>query len=255
MVGRDESLAKDVHNNMICDLWLSQILKQEVYKLVIDDEFVKHINNHTSQEYRILHALPLKRVFIYCKVPVDAISSIKLLEELDFYLIDTNMTFEKPILPTHHFAGYWTIRFAVPSDESQVVELARKNFAYSRFHLDGNISRDAANTVKAEWVRNYFLGNRGEQMVVATVEGRVVGFIQVLYGNEKTLIIDLIAVDKKWRRKGIAVDMIAYAESNCGGFNRIQVGSQIANIPSIRLYEKLGFKMFKAEYVFHYHAG
>jgi ribosomal protein S18 acetylase RimI-like enzyme len=246
-------LMNDKPEHIIYDSWLSQILNQDVYKLIVDNECIKNVGNDTLQEYRIVHKLKSRRVFVYSKIPVDALLSIKFLEELNFHFVDTNIIFEKPILPTHNSVGCCTVRFATPDDENSVVELARKNFLYSRFHLDSNIPHDAANTVKAEWVRNYFQGKRGEQMVIAGVNGRIAGFLQLLYGEHGRLIIDLIAVDQRWRRKGIAGTMIAYAESNCGDFRHIQVGTQIANIPSIRLYEKIGFRMTSAQYVFHYH--
>jgi RimJ/RimL family protein N-acetyltransferase len=47
--------------------------------------------------------------------------------------------------------------------------------------------------------------------------------------------------------------MIAYAETNLQGFEKIHAGTQIANIPSMRLYESLGFRICRAGYVFHYH--
>jgi ribosomal protein S18 acetylase RimI-like enzyme len=134
-----------------------------------------------------------------------------------------------------------------------VVGLARRSFIYSRFHLDKAIPRETADTLKAEWVGNYFTGKRGDQMVVALVDGTIVGFLQLLYGRDKTVTIDLISVDASQRRKGIASDMIAYAEAECGDFKQIRVGTQIANVPSIRLYEKIGFRVTGAQYVFHYH--
>jgi ribosomal protein S18 acetylase RimI-like enzyme len=132
------------------------------------------------------------------------------------------------------------------------MEVARKNFVYSRFHLDRAVPNVLADKIKAEWVGNYFLGKRGDEMVVALVDERVVGFLQLLRRNEN-LIIDLIAVDASQRRKGIARDMIAYAESQYDDCSHIVVGTQVANIPSIRLYEKIGFRLRSSKYVFHYH--
>jgi ribosomal protein S18 acetylase RimI-like enzyme len=136
-----------------------------------------------------------------------------------------------------------------------VVEVAGRSFKYSRFHLDRAIPAELANKIKAAWVGNYFAGRRGQQMVIALVEGTIGGFVQLLYSQDKILTIDLIAVAENQRRKGIAGDMIAFAEAECGPFEHIRVGTQIANIPSMRLYEKLGFRVTEAHYVFHYHYG
>ena len=75
-----------------------------------------------------------------------------------------------------------------------------------------------------------------------------------LKGKSSTIVIDLIAIDEKNRGKGLAKEMISYAHVNCltkGGI--IEVGTQITNTSSIKLYSKLGFHMNSASYVLHMH--
>jgi ribosomal protein S18 acetylase RimI-like enzyme len=239
-------------NYLVHDQWLSNILQRDVYRLTVDDNLLNQIGDEALETHNLLKELKAKPVFIYAKVSTKSLAAIKFLEDSGFNLVDTNIVFDKPI-EIQNLTGEYLIRFAVPEDQDMVVELARKSFIYSRFHLDPCISSEIANTVKGEWVRNYFLGKRGDQMVIASTNGVIEGFVQLLYGQDKTLTIDLVAVDPKHRRKGIAGDMITYSETECKGFDQIQVGTQIANIPSMRLYEKLGFRVSSAHYVFHYH--
>ena len=192
------------------------------------------------------------KVFIFSKVPVYDYDAIKLLENVGFHLVDTNIIFEKPIDSLCRRAGSSEIRFAVPEDRQSVQCLAAINFSYSRFHLDPLIPDDKANQIKARWAENFFFGIRGDSMVIASIGGRIVGFLQLLYSGED-LIIDLIAVDRLFRRQGVAIDMILYAQRNLKGFNKVRVGTQLANMPSIRMYEHLGFIFTSASYVFHYH--
>lgn len=235
------------------DSWLAGILKRDVYRLTVDDVPAEQLNDRSFQIGKLVEQKPGSPIFIYTKVATEALAVVKWVEQMGFNLIDTNIAFDKPISTTSALTGQCKVRFATPADETQTVAVARENFVYSRFHLDSAIPRQVADTVKAEWVRNYFSGKRGQQMVVAEVEERIVGFLQLLFGPDKSLIIDLIAVDKTQRRKAIASDMIAFAEANCGEFTRIRVGTQIANVPSMRLYEKIGFRVAEAHYVFHYH--
>ena len=101
---------------------------------------------------------------------------------------------------------------------------------------------------------NFFLGKRGEWMVVIEENNKIKGFLQLIYKNKNTIVIDLIAIDKKSRGKGLAKEMISYAFKNCLKKNgTIEVGTQIANTPSIKLYSKLGFNMNYASYVLHKH--
>jgi ribosomal protein S18 acetylase RimI-like enzyme len=90
-------------------------------------------------------------------------------------------------------------------------------------------------------------------MVVVEVEGAVVGFLQLLRAADGALVIDLIAVDERYRRRGLGGEMIAFVEAKAGAGQLIRVGTQIANTASIRLYEGVGFRMTEAQYVFHYH--
>ena len=91
-------------------------------------------------------------------------------------------------------------------------------------------------------------------MAVAVVGGRVVGFLQPLHSKDGILTVDLIATDNEQRRKGIASDMIAFIENESNGASKVRVGTQISNTPSLRLYEKLGFRVSSSHYVFHYHS-
>lgn len=253
---------------MIADSWLTDILQRDVYRLVIEGELAEQLKDNSLQWSDWIAQKPGSPIFVYTKIATNALAAVKLIEQWGFNLIDTNIVLDKSILaaansseqaqtynlqPSTSHPPQSTVRFATPTDETQIVAVARENFVYSRFHLDSAIPRQVADTIKAEWVRNYFLGKRGQQMVVAEVEGRIAGFLQLLYGPDQTLVIDLIAVDNAQRRKAIASDMIAFAEANCGEFNQIRVGTQLANIPSLRLYEKIGFRVTEAHYVFHYH--
>ena len=54
-------------------------------------------------------------------------------------------------------------------------------------------------------------------------------------------------------RGGAGRAMIGFASANCDCAGSAVVGTQVANIPSVRLYETLGFRLTAARYVFHYH--
>ena len=231
------------------DKWLSTILKREVYRLIVDDGLVKDAeHNHET----LISRLTTGHLFVYAKVHTTKLEEVFFLEKLGFRLIETNVVFEKAVYAETHFAWRPEIRFAVAKDRHGVESVARNNFLYSRFHLDPLIPSRIANQIKAKWAINYFNGNRGDNMVVALNKGEVVGFLQLLYNGEEELVIDLISVDKRSQSKGVARNMIAFAESNLKNFNRIRVGTQIANIPSMRLYESIGFRITTSNYVFHY---
>ncbi len=238
-------------NNIVYDAWLSEILQRDVYKVVVH-EWIEKVKDKTSEEYDFLRELQSKHVFVYAKVATDFVKGFHFLETLDFKLVDTNIVFDKPIATSHKFFGHCTLRSAIPGDKDSAVKLAHNGFSYSRFHLDPQIPSQISNNIKAKWIENFFLGKRADEMIVALVDGEIAGFVTLLHRGEEELVIDLIVVDEKRRRNGIASDMISYAESHSNR-RRIVVGTQVANIASSRLYEKLGFRLCESYYVFHYH--
>lgn len=193
--------------------------------------------------------------FVYAKVACTDIFGIKALEAVGFNLIDTNTQFDRPrqgAWPEVKLADGYGVRMAEPSDAEAVEQVAAGSFVCTRFHLDPLVSDEMAGDIKGQWAANFFRGKRGDWMIVPTFEGKAVGFSQLL-SKDDTVIIDLIAVDPAHQGKGLATAMIKFAADNCGNWQRMLVGTQVSNIPSIRTYEKLGFRICGSSYVFHYH--
>lgn len=239
--------------NFIYDRWLARVLERDAYQLIVDDKFMEKAREESSPEYKRLEELQDSAVFMYAKVPVSALAAASFLEEHGFRLIDTNVTLEKPVVPSEAKARRTGVRFAVPDDQNQVLAIAGHGFNHSRFHLDSAFPTEVADATRTEWVRSYFSGSRGDTMVVAVAGDVISGFLLLIYGKDGRLIIDLIAVAEEHRRKGIARDMIDYAQLNCRGFSHIRVGTQLSNLPSLKLYEGMGFQISGAQYTFHYH--
>lgn len=235
------------------DIWLSDLTGIRVYR--IDASGCPGDRPIASQPERVQLDATMGEnpVFIYAKPSVTEHAFIKWLANSHFNLVDTNIQLDKRIVKARKKTGRFKVRFADPTDEAQTVELARRAFRFSRFHLDPQISENVANTIKAEWTRNYFLSKRGDAMVVAEKGGEIVGFALLIFGRNHNLIIDLLAVDAHHRRNGIASEMISFVENHHGDYQRISAGTQIGNIHAARMYEKAGFQLCSAQYVFHYH--
>jgi ribosomal protein S18 acetylase RimI-like enzyme len=189
-------------------------------------------------------------VFLYAKLPTDSPDSVARLEGLGFHLVDTNVTFERAAAGLAPAPG--KTRPARPGDREAVMALAAASFAYSRLHLDPVIPREVADRSRAEWAGNFFSGSRGDHMIVAESDGTVSGFAQLLGPRDGITTIDLIGVAAKFRRRGIAGALIA-ASAGIAGTRTLRVGTQIANTPSLRLYQACGFGVVASHYVLHYH--
>jgi ribosomal protein S18 acetylase RimI-like enzyme len=207
-------------------------------------------NGPTRETVAAIGAAQKRPVFLYAKLPTGAVAALRDLEKLGFAVIDTNVVFERPAredripsIPT---------RQARPDDSGAVMALAAGSFSHSRLHLDPAIPRQIADRSRAEWAGNFFTGRRGDHMIVAEAEGEVAGFAQLLGPRDGVVTIDLIGVAAPFRRRGIAAALIA-ASGKIAGAQTLRVGTQIANTPSLRLYETLGFRIAETHYVLHCH--
>jgi dTDP-4-amino-4,6-dideoxy-D-galactose acyltransferase len=206
-----------------------------------------------AARHAIAEASARHRWMIEARVPVREIAVLGELTTQGFRIIDTNIQLTRAPgkLPA---SGVDACRMAEPKDESAVRAIAARSFSVTRFHLDPAIPESAANRIKEEWAGNFFAGRRGQWMVVAESAGQVCGFAQLLREGDHTLIIDLIAVEAGARNRGLAGAMIAYAQRAClPGEPTLKVGTQLANIDSLALYTRLGFRINAASHVLHRH--
>lgn len=192
--------------------------------------------------------------FYYAKVPSDRGDLLAAFGTAGFYAIDVNVSFVYEGPPVGAAPAGVEIGEAEPADRDGVVEIAG-TFVYTRFHLDPAIPNEVADRLKRAWVTSCLDGRRGVRVWVARASGRPVGFLTVVAGVRDGVPyrrIDLVGVAPEARGRGIgrALARTFLAEEGKEA-PRLEVGTQVANIPSIRLYESLGFRLFAAEHVLH----
>jgi ribosomal protein S18 acetylase RimI-like enzyme len=247
------TLPRQLEAPLAADAWLGAILGLPVYRVADAAALADILATEGSDAAAAWRQLLAAAVFVYAKVPTDRPEVTQALEGVGFRVVDTNVTYDKPIPRGTRAADQTDIRMARPEDQEGTVALARTAFRFSRFHLDPAIPAETANRIKGEWAANFFRDQRGEAMILAFAGGQPAGFLQLLVPEPRTLIIDLIAVAESVRRRGLAGRMVAFAEAAFPEAQRIVVGTQIANTPSVRCYEGLGFRLSASAYVLHCH--
>jgi ribosomal protein S18 acetylase RimI-like enzyme len=194
--------------------------------------------------------------FVTARCPVAEIETVALLARAGFRVVDTQITLQvQADAPVGR--GVAQTRLALPEDRGAVLEIAGSCFRYSRFHQDPRIEREAANRVKRSWTENCLDGRRGDEVIVAEDEGVAAGFLAAkndVEDGRSVGTIDLVGVADSRQRRGIGESLvlafIARWRQRCG---TMRVGTQAANAPSIRLYERCGFRFSGAAYVLHAH--
>jgi ribosomal protein S18 acetylase RimI-like enzyme len=188
--------------------------------------------------------------FFQARVPTGDVARVGSLEHIGFRTVDVSVTYRRdPGLPLPKRSV--RVRDARPADRPAVTAIAGRDYTVSRFHLDPDIADDVARSIKREWAGNYFTGARGDRMLVAEHDGDVAGF-QLVLDTPEAAVIDLIAVAAPARGRGIGSALVCgLAESSPD--RPVQAGTQVANLPALRLYERLGFTVARTDYVLHRH--
>jgi ribosomal protein S18 acetylase RimI-like enzyme len=239
------------------DRWLSSIFNHGVFKIDIPARdhvtanICELIHRHTSTQ---------STAFYYAKVDTANVSIVRQLILADFYVVEVNVTFGLDSRCVQAAANSTaTERFSIqeisPAQHEEVLDIAGSCFRYSRFHLDPLVPEVIANRIKREWIQNYINRQRGDRLFVASLGGQTVGFLAAL-GSEsegKSIrIIDLVGVSNSFQRQGVGQALVAsfisHYKDHC---DYLQVGTQVANIPSMRLYQTFGFNIIKTQYVMH----
>lgn len=228
------------------DAWLGGILGKDVFRV------------NASEDADALRAHAEGRTaFYYAKVDVADVRKVRALARVGCFPTDVNVTFAAAPNDIRGGDGAPGVAIAARTAEldAGVLDIAESTFKYTRFHLDPLVADAHANTIKREWVANYARGVRGDHLFVATLEGRAAGFLAALRAGEggSTAVIDLVGTGQHAQRRGVARAMIGAFARHYEGCQELVVGTQAANIPSCRLYESMGFRLKKNDYVMHLH--
>jgi GNAT superfamily N-acetyltransferase len=232
------------------DAFLESILSRPAYKF---NKFTEPIDLKLLQDKNY----NFRGSFFYTKVDCSNVSRLRVFENSGFKIIEENITLGKKGGDSNLHEPFrrrqqYKIRWAQDDDRNFVEDIAKKNFSHDRFHQDPKIDNSLADEIKRQWAGNFFSGKRGDAMIVATVNNRPVAFLLLLLAK-KLSVIDLIAVSKEHRKKGLSKQMIGYALQNLSDRNRWTVGTQSTNVPSVKLYESMGFQIIDSQYVLHRH--
>jgi len=79
--------------------------------------------------------------------------------------------------------------------------------------------------------------------LVAVEKGKIIGFIIGVKTDASTLRILMLAVDKNYRRRGIATSLFKRLQFNFPEVRKITLETRIDNEEAIKFYKKLGFKV------------
>ena len=234
------------------DVWLGETLGKPAFRWTgaEEDSMPERISN-------AMHELANGRgAFFFARVPAAHVPVASRLTSAGFRIVDTNVTlaWTATSLPE---ASHVTVRDAREDQFGAVQDIASTTFRWSRFHLDPLIPKDVANRVKRLWIESYCRRRRGSALYAAEVDGRTAGFLAVIesrHDSRGTAIIDLVGVARGAEGRGVGTALtMHFVREWKDRADELRVGTQVANTRSLRLYERLGFRVAESAYVLHAH--
>lgn len=173
-------------------------------------------------------------------------TTIHVLEEYGFELVDGILSFLLSLNANGASAPAGT-RIFEPRDLPQVLAIGRTAFVFDRFHADPQLSRAVADRVNESWTRNCCLGIAADVTVLAEDEERIASYVTCRADREARRGTIILVATAEWARgRGMArrASSAALHWFAGQGMESVEVGTQFRNIPAVRLYESLGFRLF-----------
>lgn len=247
------------------DVWLSNVFGYPVFRIALPA--AERLSNDQASILATevaRHSCHQERATYYAKLDVTLVNVGKQLIAAGFYVVDVQVTLALDTVrlsPTNSpvTRSSFTIREVTPDMRAAVCEIARSCFRFSRFHQDPSVNPETADQIKRAWVQSYLDGNRGERLFIAAKEEHPVGFLAVLATNaegKEARVIDLIGVARSHQRQGVGKALVNFFIDHYRDCcDILKVGTQVANVPSLRLYQSCGFAVANSSYVLHKHVG
>lgn len=223
---------------LVKDLWLSKASN------------INCFNVKTLSKAKIIK----KNTLITCKIKYDKKDDlINKKNNSKFKLIGQNVIFSKNI-NIKNISPNINLDFEVSKkkDEQKIINICLKNMKSSRFDLDLRIPRIKVKKIRVNWISSYFLKLENKFIYSVLFKNKLVGLLCVLK-KKKNIIIDLIAISKKYNGKGFGSAIIDNLQLQFPKLKNIIVGTYKKNKKAMLFYKKYGFKEIKTYNVFHYY--
>jgi len=195
---------------------------------------------------------------IFARIALNDLLTVQSLEKEGAILTDILQTFnvnlERKLRPVKS-SSVVEVAEANERDEQVLMEIAKKVFKVDHFHADPYLPKGKCDEVYPKWISSCLKG-LVDVVVVTKKGGKPIGFVtcnvERLIDGYSYGIIDLIGVDKENEGKGIGSLLVSEALKWFSNYTKsVYVGTQAANIPAMRLYEKAGFRQVFSEATMH----
>lgn len=188
------------------------------------------------------------------KISTDKKKIIRSLNELQFYLVDTLITFnfdfkKSKLASVKNNCVFHEMNY---TDLDILKDISKKAFKIDRFHSDPSFDDELCNQYYEKWIENSYNGI-ADKIIVAYVNNSPVGYTTIKLPEDKTSVSTLVlsAVSLDYRNQGIYTSIIHECISWIDGkSDYVRIGTQIDNIAVQKAWIKLGLTIYESQYVF-----
>ena len=196
---------------------------------------------------------------IYCLVDDGDLKSIRCVEKVGFRCMDVRITRELPMAnrPGEE-AGQVSdaVGFYREADWKALRAIARSSHGATRFYHDPEFHQEKCDALYERWLANACANARvdeNEKVLVVREGGRAVGYATCECESTGIGLIGLIAIAEAARGRGLGELLVrsVLAWFHKQQMESVRVISQVRNVESARLYERLGFVTTATERWYH----
>jgi len=218
--------------------WDSHFFKYNVGKLNIKNSINTSAFIKLSSTYRL--------IYIFSDHLISEFEGLKFMEN--------KITFHKKINSMPNPLGKIEVFDIKKDSKDELIQLAYLSGIKSRFNKDDNFSEYEFKKIYAQWIENCLDKKSNSKILVVKDCQKIIGFTTVECLDTESSKIGLIAVDKRYQRKGIAKQLMTSAENisiekKC---TFIEVTTQGDNKPATNFYQNYGFNVIFTKYIYHY---
>ena len=163
--------------------------------------------------------------------------------QLKPFLADVNVQFKKSVSDVDADNKNIYIEDEYKGNK-ELLNIAKKAYKYSRFLNDDRLDVRKSKILYYNWLKNSF-NKKGKIIAYYKKNNRYLGYCLFHIEENTTCVIELIAVDNSYAKKGIGTLLITSVEKYCFD-NKVcfmEVGTQMQNISAQNFYIKNGFKV------------
>jgi len=180
------------------------------------------------------------------------------MEREGFILMDTLVYYGRDLkkIPIPTVTGGLLIRSIRPGEEEKVRLVAAESFRgyFGHYHADPRLDRTKCDETYVSWaVRSCLSREVADEVLVAVLDGDIIGFISLRLNNseEGEGILNFVASEAQ--KKGIYQQILVAAMHWClsKGATHMIISTQITNIFVQKVWMRLGFEPSRSYYTFH----